>query len=88
MCNIAGYAGSRRAAPILLEMIRRQQPYDGDTAVGIATIHEGKIHYRKFWGTAEDFMKETDVLSLPGTIGIIHTHPGQNPNYEFHHPFL
>ena len=29
MCNIAGYAGERRAAPILLEMLRRQQHFDG-----------------------------------------------------------
>ncbi len=88
MCNIAGYAGKRQAAPILLEMIRKMEPFDGDTAVGIATIHEGKIHFRKFWGTAEDFMKQTDVLEMPGTIGIAHTHPGANPNYEFHHPSL
>ncbi len=88
MCNIAGYAGKKQAAPILLEMIRKMQPFDGDTAVGIATIYEGKIHYRKFFGTAEDFIKQTDVLSLPGTIGIAHTHPGINPNYESHQPSL
>ncbi len=88
MCNIAGYAGAKQAAPILLEMIRKMQPYDGDTAVGIATFHEGKIHWRKFHGTAEDFIAQTDVLSLPGTVGIAHTHPGANPNYEFHHPSL
>ena len=88
MCNIAGYAGDKQAAPILLEMIRKMQPYDGDTAVGIATIHEGKIHWRKFHGTAEDFMKETDVLSLPGTLGIAHTHPEAYPTREFHHPSL
>ncbi len=88
MCNIAGYAGNKQAAPILLEMIRKMQPYDGDTAVGIATFHEGKIHWRKFHGTAEDFIAQTDVLSLPGTIGLAHTHPDANPNYEFHHPSL
>ena len=40
MCNIAGYAGGKQAVPILLEMLRRQQPYDGDMSTGVATIHE------------------------------------------------
>ena len=47
MCNIAGYIGNRQAAPILLEMLRRQQPYDGDMSTGIATLHEGKLYYKK-----------------------------------------
>ena len=27
MCNIAGYAGNKQAAPILLEMLRKQEGY-------------------------------------------------------------
>ena len=50
MCNIAGYSGSKQAAPILLEMLRKQQAYDGDVCTGVATIHEGKLHYRKIVG--------------------------------------
>ncbi len=42
MCNIAGYIGNKQAAPILLEMLRKQQSFDGGFSVGIATIHEGK----------------------------------------------
>jgi len=42
MCNIAGYTGRKHAAPILLEMLRKQQPYDGDMSTGVATIHKGK----------------------------------------------
>ena len=34
MCNIAGYAGNKQAAPILLEMLK---PYD-DIAECIATV--------------------------------------------------
>ena len=44
MCNIAGYAGNKQAAPILLEMLRKQELYDGDMSTGVATIHEGKLY--------------------------------------------
>ena len=86
MCNIAGYAGGRQAAPILLEMLRRQQPYDGDTSTGVATIHEGKLYYRKLVGDVDNLIRNTDVLDLPGTIGIAHTRPGANPDFPPMHP--
>ena len=41
MCNIAGYAGKENAAPKLLEMLRRQQAFDGGACTGIATIYGG-----------------------------------------------
>lgn len=47
MCNIAGYSGNQQAAPILLEMLRKQQPYDGDMTTGVATIHGGKLYFKK-----------------------------------------
>ena len=75
MCNIAGYAGNRQAAPILLQMLRRQEYYDGNVSTGVVTIHEGKLHYRKIVGTVDDLMEKTDVMDLPGTIGIAHTRP-------------
>jgi len=34
---IAGSSGNRRAAPILLEMLRREQFFDGGKATGIVT---------------------------------------------------
>ena len=76
MCNIAGYAGSRQAAPILLEMLKRQEYYDGNVSTGVVTIHEGKLHYRKMVGTVDELIAKTDALDLPGTIGIAHTRPG------------
>ncbi len=87
MCNIAGYAGKRRAAPILIEMLRRQEIYDGGLATGIATVHEGKLYMRKITGNLDELIKTTDALDLPGNIGIIHTRPGNSPaNYT--HPHL
>ena len=83
MCNIAGYAGNRQAAPILLEMLRQQEYYDGNVSTGVVTIHEGKLHYRKIVGTVDDLIKKTDVLELPGTIGIAHTRPsGDSVAYQ------
>lgn len=76
MCNIAGYAGNRQAAPVLLEMLRKQQDFDGGLSTGVATVHEGKLYYRKMVGSVDDLIKNTDVLSLPGTIGIAHSRPG------------
>ena len=89
MCNIAGYVGERAAAPILLEMLRRQQDYDGGMCTGIATIYEGRLYYRKIVGDVDALIKHTDALYLPGTIGIAHTRPGgRNDSYVLAHPFI
>lgn len=89
MCNIAGYVGERRAAPVLLEMLRRQQDFDGGMCAGIATIHEGRLYYRKIVGSVDDLIRHTDALYLPGNIGIAHTRPGGTPSgYVLAHPFI
>ena len=87
MCNIAGYAGEKRAAPILIEMLKRQEFYDGGMSTGIATIHEGKLYFRKVIGDVETLLRETDALELPGTIGIIHSRPGGD-YLHFGHPHI
>ena len=89
MCHIAGYAGENRAAPILIEMIRRQQHFDGGCCVGIATIHNGRIYHRKVVGDVDTLLNTTDALYLPGNVGIAHTRPGGRPiAYNFGHPFV
>lgn len=88
MCNIAGYAGSRQAAPILLEMLKRQEYYDGNVSTGIATIHEGKLYYRKLVGDVDNLIQNSDVLDLPGTIGIAHTRPSGTPGTVAAQPCL
>ena len=47
MCNIAGYVGTKKAAPILLEMMRREEGFAGGYNTGIATICNGNIYYTK-----------------------------------------
>lgn len=92
MCNIAGYAGSKRAAPVLLEMIRREQAFDGNCSTGIATIHDGKLYHRKIVGDVDTLIRETDALDLPGTIGFAHSRdggvPGAAGDIELAHPYL
>ena len=87
MCVIAGYSGKRQAAPILIEMMKKIEYFDGGYATGIATVHEGKIYYAKAIGDVEMLLRTTDALNLPGTTGIIHT----RPNGEFFtvtHPYF
>lgn len=87
MCVIAGYSGKRRAAPLLIEMMKKIEYVDGGYATGIATVHEGKIYYAKAIGDVEMLLRTTDAMDLPGTVGIIHT----RPNGEFFtitHPYF
>ncbi|MBQ5821038.1 MAG: hypothetical protein IIW31_07355 [Clostridia bacterium] len=88
MCNIAGYVGSRRAAPILLEMLRRQEGFAGGYYTGIATIHEGRIYSAKLTGDVSKLISDTDAADLPGTIGIIHSRSKSGGGDPWAHPFL
>ncbi|MBQ6824951.1 MAG: hypothetical protein IJP27_09880 [Clostridia bacterium] len=73
MCNIAGYIGSRPAAPILLEMLKKQEGLAGGYYTGIATLHQGKIYCTKLVGDVDALIRETEAANLPGTGGIIHS---------------
>lgn len=88
MCNIAGYIGEKAAAPILFEMIKNQEGFAGGYYSGIATIHNGEIHYRKLTGDAKRLLENTDAASLPGNIGIIHSRSKSGGGDSWAHPFL
>ena len=91
MCNIAGYVGTKQAAPILIEMMRAQEGFDAGFYTGIATIHNGKIYSAKVVGTVDDLITKTDAENLPGTIGFIHSRtPGNaaQTDERWAHPFL
>ena len=88
MCNIAAYVGDRPAAPILIEMIRRQEGLNGGFFTGIATIHEGRIHYRKLTGDLQHLLDNTDAASLPGNIGLIHSRTNDGGGDKWSHPFV
>lgn len=88
MCNIAGYVGNDRAAPILLEMMARQEGLDGGFYTGIATIHRQKLYYRKVVGHVSTLIEQTDAMDLPGTMGIIHSRTKSGGDVEWGHPFV
>ncbi|MBR6792929.1 MAG: hypothetical protein IKM48_01050 [Clostridia bacterium] len=73
MCMIAGYNGTKEAAPILIEMMRKQEGLDGGFYTGIATFHEGKIYHAAACGDLTHLLETTNAAELPGTMGIIHT---------------
>ena len=86
MCIIAGYSGNKKAAQILIEMLKKTEYFDGGLSTGIATIHEGKLYTRKVLGDVDTLLQETDALDLPGTTGIIHSRTGNN-HLSHAHPF-
>lgn len=88
MCNIAGYTGTKPAAPILIEMMRRQEGLCGGYYSGIATVHEGKIYYAKLTGDMPRLEALTNAASLPGTVGIIHSRSKSGGGDEWSHPFV
>ena len=88
MCNLAGYIGKERAAPVLLKMIKAQEGFGGGYYTGIATLHEGVLHWRKVVGDCDELLKQTDALDLPGTIGIVHSRSNGFGDVEWAHPFL
>lgn len=87
MCVIVGYSGNRQAAPILVEMMKRIEYFDGGYATGIATIHEGKLYYAKAKGNVDMLLKMTDALNFPGTTGILHSRPGFD-FFSTTHPYV
>lgn len=90
MCNIAGYVGSQAAAPILMDMMRRQQGFAGGFYTGIATLHQGKIYYEKLTGDLDHLLENTRAASLPGNIGILHSRSycGGTGGDAWAHPFV
>ncbi len=88
MCVMAGYMGKRNAAPILLEMLKKTEGFDGGYYTGIATIHEGKLHYAKLMGDTARLEVLTDAAQLPGTIGIIHSRTCGGGDDTWAQPFI
>jgi len=88
MCNISGYAGTKQAAPILIEMLKKQEFFDGGLSTGIATVdNEGNLYHAKVLGSVEDLLSKTDAINFPGNVGIIHSRPDDN-FIEHAHPFV
>lgn len=88
MCVIAGYIGQQQAAPIVLEMIRRQQGLAGAFYTGLVTIDQGQLYMKKAVGDVDALEEETSASSLPGSIAIAHGRPNSGGGRESAHPFV
>lgn len=88
MCNIAGYIGSKRAAPILIEMMKKQEGFMGGYYSGITTISNGQLYHCKVVGDVDRLTRETDASKLPGNIGLIHSRSKSGGGQAWAHPFV
>ncbi|MBE6642093.1 MAG: hypothetical protein E7615_00380 [Ruminococcaceae bacterium] len=88
MCNIAGYVGTKNAAPILLEMMMKEEGFCAGYYAGIATIDGGKIYYEKLVGHTQMLIDEKNAQTLPGNIGICHGRSRGSGGQGFAHPFV
>src|SRR5262252_2730832 len=72
MCGIVGIIGSRPAAPLILDSLRRLE-YRGYDSAGIATLVNGHIERRRAEGKLGNLAGVLDRSPLVGTTGIGHT---------------
>lgn len=88
MCNIAGYVGTKQAAPIIIEMLRKQEPWDAGFYTGIATLHDGTYSMYKVVGSTHELLTQTPAMTLPGTVGFIHGRSRGRQDGRWAHPFI
>lgn len=91
MCQIAGYIGKRPAAPILIDMMRRQEGWDGGFYTGMATMSGGRFYMNKVVGDLDKLIQNHTPDDFPGTVGFIHSRtPGGvgQATSKWAHPFF
>jgi len=69
MCGIVGYTGTRQAAPLLLEGLRRLE-YRGYDSAGLALIEDGRIESTKPQGRLAFSRKRLAGSLPPATRGL------------------
>lgn len=71
MCGIIGYIGNSKAAPILIEALKRLE-YRGYDSAGISTINKNNIIIEKDIGKINEIEKKIDFKKIEGSVGISH----------------
>jgi len=87
MCGIVGYIGENKAAPILINGIRRLE-YRGYDSSGISIIEDSKMLCERSVGFISELEKKIDGKFSKGTLGIVHTRWATHgaPTIENAHP--
>jgi len=72
MCGIVGYIGHRKAAPLILESLRKLE-YRGYDSAGIAVLHDSQVTVRRAEGKLNNLAHMLKRQPMTGSIGIGHT---------------
>ncbi len=72
MCGIVGYVGKQKAAPFIIEGLKRLE-YRGYDSAGVAVLQDGGFTVCKKIGRVANLEIEAAKIKLHGTYGIGHT---------------
>ncbi|MES2693520.1 MAG: glutamine--fructose-6-phosphate transaminase (isomerizing) [Verrucomicrobiota bacterium] len=72
MCGIVGYVGKQKAAPLILEGLKRLE-YRGYDSAGVAIFRDGQFDIVKKAGRVANLEKEPAIHKLHGSYGMGHT---------------
>ena len=72
MCGIVGYVGKQKAAPLIVEGLKRLE-YRGYDSTGVAVLQDGQFELAKKAGRVANLEKEITKHRFTGTYGIGHT---------------
>ena len=87
MCNIAGYVGKKDAAPLVIEMLRRQEGLDAGYYTGVVTCANDKLHLCKTVGDMRALEEKMQGVTLEGNIGLAHSRTPGGGDDHWSHPF-